>query len=92
MMPQSNTRDADRALAETVEKALKDQSELARFDIEVVVDGGDVCLRGRVDELEQRSLVARVATAVEGVRNVHNEVVAGLQATEETDPERACEE
>src|SRR5918911_4297993 len=68
----------ERAITEQVRQALRDKlgtSLVARYPIEVAVQGATVWLRGRVDSQETKDTAEELARSVPGVVNVINVLV-----------------
>ena len=70
---------ADGTLAAMVESAIAAEPELNRLGIDVTAVEGTIYLRGHARTRDSRRLATRVATSVDGVRRVQNElfVMAG---------------
>lgn len=65
----------DATLATKVKSALITEPGLKSGDIKVEASGGIVTLQGTADTPESRQKAAQVASTVEGVRAVRNEIV-----------------
>ena len=68
----------ERAITEQLRQALRDKlgtSTVARYPIEVVVQGATVWLRGTVDSQATKDTAEQLARSVPGVVNVINELV-----------------
>ena len=65
-----NLADAD--VSEGVRAALRQHSDLRRFDIAVVTVHGDVQLSGTLDEQSQIDQAIMTARTVEGARTIHD--------------------
>lgn len=69
----------DDALAEAVERELREDAQTTALSLDVAVENGVVHLRGRVDDLEDAEAAQDVASRVPGVVDVVDETqVAGL--------------
>lgn len=72
---------ADSRIQEEVCEALTRNGWVDATDIEVIVQGGEVSLRGMVDDRQQKRQAEAVAEGCSGVRDVHNQIrVRGSQA------------
>jgi osmotically-inducible protein OsmY len=67
-------RRSDARILDDVCELLSDHGDLDASDIEVVVDDGDVILRGTVESRWAKFDAEHVAGAVRGVRDVVNEL------------------
>ena len=67
----------DAIVAERVREALKNDSALARFTVNVSVREGLVTLTGAVDSQSTISRATRIAETVAGVRSVENLLTIG---------------
>jgi osmotically-inducible protein OsmY len=68
--------DADRALAQRVEDALRQDSTLVASvpNVQVYVNNGEVTLRGSVNSQEEKTNFAAKAQQVAGVTRVNNQL------------------
>ncbi len=67
-------RRSDDRIREDVSEELMQHGWIDASDIEVMVAGGEVTLKGTVDDRSQKRLAEDVAESVSGVRDVHNEL------------------
>jgi hyperosmotically inducible protein len=65
----------DAALSSRIQAALSADSELKAANIEVKSDGGVVTLTGRAEHANVKSKASRITLAVNGVKEVRNELV-----------------
>lgn len=65
----------DSVISNTVRAKLIDDSDLNMFQIDVTTLQGEVQLSGFVDSEEAKARAGRVAAGVDGVREVHNNLV-----------------
>lgn len=65
----------DSVISNTVRAKLLDDSDLNVFQIDVTTLQGEVQLSGFVDSAEAKARAGRVAAGVDGVREVHNNLV-----------------
>lgn len=65
----------DSVISNTVRAKLIDDSDLNVFQIDVTTLQGEVQLSGFVDSAEAKARAGRVAAGVDGVREVHNNLV-----------------
>src|SRR3546814_9533976 len=65
----------DSVISNTVRAKLIDDSDLNMFQIDVTTLQGEVQLSGFVDSQSAKDRAGRVAAEVEGVREVHNNLV-----------------
>jgi len=68
-------RKTDDSLAQEIHEILISDSELDATDVEVVVEGGAVTLRGEVEQPDAKLLAEELTESVAGVRLVHNRLV-----------------
>lgn len=71
--PQAARR-SDRSIHQEIHEQLARHSEIDASDLEILVEGGEVTLQGRVGDRSTRWLVEDVVEAVSGVSLVHNQL------------------
>ena len=72
--PQSRS-EGDRALARRVKDALLAKPNLKAHGIDITADNGVVTLFGTADSLANRKMAGDIASGIEGVRSVENNLV-----------------
>jgi osmotically-inducible protein OsmY len=67
-------RRTDERIAEDVNDRLTESGDVDATDVDVLVSGGSVILRGRVETRTERHTAEWIAESVPGVREVRNEL------------------
>ncbi len=75
-MPQAHSDQRDEELRLAILSEFRADSRIASFDLRVGVLNGIAHLAGKVDSLENRGLVEKLAGQVTGVRGVVNRIEA----------------
>ena len=70
----STAKVSDSDLEDRVEKAIKNDAQLRNIDIDVEADNGVVKLSGDVSDVRWKGRAAKVASSVQGVKSVRNEL------------------
>lgn len=70
----SNIKIDDSDLTKKVEKAIENDAQLQKLDIDVETDNGVVTLSGEVSDVRWKGRAAKVASSVQGVKSVQNEL------------------
>src|SRR5262245_47976966 len=65
---------ADNRIEEDINERLTQHGLIDATDVEVVVQNGEVALRGFVDRREMKRLAEDIAESVFGVKEVHNQI------------------
>jgi osmotically-inducible protein OsmY len=74
-------RSADRKILDELNDRVKSTREINSIDVEVRVESGDVTLVGTVPERAMRQRLEELASTVEGVKSIDNQVHLGRADT-----------
>jgi hypothetical protein len=74
-------RRSDERLLDEICQRMTDHPDLDATNIEVAVREGEVTLAGSVDDRPSKHLAEQIAEGVRGIRDVHNHLRVGRQAT-----------
>lgn len=72
---------SDERIKEDVCERLTQHGQIDASDIEIEVTGGEVTLRGMVDQRQTKRMAEDVAESVSGVHEVHNQLRVGQRAS-----------